>query len=179
MILRALCLMLLFGAVQAAAHSLPGAMIVVQIKDSTLDLTVQVAREDLVIAAPELSGLEDLSPEEPVPAPLRATLTAYFGTHIHVTQNGKPLPLELRGVTLVPHHHDQVGDFVLVKIHWQVVAQESGDLLFRYDAVMHEVRNHRATVIWRTADGDAILGHLRFHGPSNGIRLPAAKVGHD
>lgn len=179
MILRALCLMLLFSAGQAVAHALPGSTIVAQIKEGTLDLTVQVARDDLVIAAPDLAWLEDLPHQEALAAPLHAAFGAYFSAHLHVMHEGEPLLLTLRDVSLVTDHHDHVGQFLVVKSHWQAATPSPGDLLLRYDAVMHEVRNHRATVIWRTSQGDTTLGRLAFHGPSDGILLPAAKAGHE
>ncbi|MGS0469176.1 hypothetical protein ACU8V3_20190 [Cobetia marina] len=54
---------------------------------------------------------------------------------------------------------------------------EPDSLLLKYDAVMHEVRNHRADVYWQTPDGDTrpLAGFGFFHS-THGVRLYLRKA---
>ncbi|TKD62067.1 hypothetical protein FBG13_11040 [Cobetia marina] len=68
---------------------------------------------------------------------------------------------------------------MLVITQWNVKTEkpEPDSLLLKYDAVMHEVRNHRADVYWQTPDGATrpLAGFGFFHS-AHGVRLNLQKA---
>lgn len=120
-----------------------------------MQLTIQFPLEDLLIAAPELAALEEAK-REGQPRPETAELfNRYIQRHLSLTEDDTTLPLTLADVRLQSTYHEHLGHFMLVVSQWNVanVTSESASLVLNYDVVMHEVRNHRATVQWLAQEG--------------------------
>ena len=133
----------------AAAHSLPGSVLSISREDDELRLTLEVPLEDLVLAAPGVRDLEDLPVGGDLPAGALSRLDAYLADHVALERGTTALPLSLSGASLVAAANEHVGAFTLVVA--ELVAPLSGtadvpSLTLFYDAVMHEVRSHDATV---------------------------------
>lgn len=169
------------GIVQTAhAHALPGSVLTFeQQPQDTLHLTLKFPREDLLIAAPELATLGEQAPGQPLPQPLVDQLGDYLSHHLALSEDGDSLPLRLNEAHLTSTYQPQLGDYVLVITEWNVTTEkaEPDSLLLKYDAVMHEVRNHRADVYWQTPDGATrpLAGFGFFHS-SHGVRLNLHKA---
>ncbi|WP_368448087.1 hypothetical protein [Cobetia amphilecti] len=169
------------GLIETAhAHALPGSVLTFeQQPQHTLHLTLQFPREDLLIAAPELAALGEQAPGQPLPQPLVDQLGDYLSHHLALSANHTPLTLQLVGARLESTYQPQLGDYVLVITEWNVKTDkaEPDSLLLKYDAVMHEVRNHRADVYWQTPDGDTrpLAGFGFFHS-AHGVRLNLQKA---
>ncbi len=169
------------GLIETAhAHALPGSVLTFeQQPQHTLQLTLKFPREDLLIAAPELAALGEQAPGQPLPQPLVDQLSDYLSHHLALSEDGDSLPLRLNGAHLASTYQPQLGDYVLVVTQWNLSSE--GDLpdslLLKYDAVMHEVRNHRADVYWQTSDGETrpLAGFGFFHS-SHGVRLNLQKA---
>ncbi|WP_404325876.1 hypothetical protein HA399_02000 [Cobetia sp. UIB-001] len=169
------------GLIETAhAHALPGSVLTFeQQPQHTLHLTLQFPREDLLIAAPELAALGEQAPSQPLPQPLADQLGDYLRHHLALSANHTPLTLQLVGARLESTYQPQLGDYVLVVTQWDVKTEEAepDSLLLKYDAVMHEVRNHRAEVEWQTPAGDTrLMADFGFFHSAHGVRLDLSKA---
>jgi hypothetical protein len=144
------------GTGGALAHALPGSLLQFQQK-SGLQLTVQFPLQDLIIAAPELAALDMAKPNQPLPQDMAGLLARYLGDHLSLAQGETPLALTLTEAHLQPTDDDHLGHFILVVSQWDVAnaAAKPASFTLKYDAVMHEVRNHRAIVQWLAQEGTA------------------------
>lgn len=83
--------------------------------------------------------------------------------------------LTLTRATLEQGQNDHVGKYVNLVVDFVATDSPAAALTLAYDAVMHEVRNHRATVYWRKADGPPEgLADFGFQGSgslANPVRL--------
>ncbi|MFP5301711.1 hypothetical protein R2R70_10855 [Cobetia sp. SIMBA_158] len=169
------------GIIQSAhAHALPGSTLIFeQQPQHTLKLTLQFPREDLLIAAPELAALGDAKPDAPLPQALTDQLGDYINQHLALSKDGDALPLTLTEAHLSSTYQPQLGDYLLVVTQWDVNTEEAepDSLLLKYDAVMHEVRNHRAEVEWQTSEGDTrLMADFGFFHSAHGVRLDLRKA---
>ena len=169
------------GIIQSAhAHALPGSTLIFQQQPQhTLKLTLQFPREDLLIAAPQLAALGDANPDAPLAQALIDQLGDYLSQHLALSKDGDALPLTLTEAHLTSTYQPQLGDYLLVVTQWDVKTEEAepDSLLLKYDAVMHEVRNHRAEVEWQTPAGDTrLLADFGFFHSAHGVRLDLRKA---
>ena len=135
----------------AAAHALPGSVLLLSHRDDELRLTLQVALDDLILAAPDVRDLEDLPVGRNLPAEELSRLDAYLAGHVALERGAAALPLSLSSASLVPAANDHVGAFTLVVTELSAPLPGTADvspLTLFYDAVMHEIRRHDATVYW-------------------------------
>lgn len=142
---------LAISGVQAAlAHGLPGSELRLSQMEGQLQIVVVLPVEDLAKAAPSLQGLVGLTSDQAIPADVAARVDAYFTAHLSVTQTSGGLPLSLVSASIgVGESHD-VGTFgeLRLVLSAPLIDGDVFPLTLAYDAVMHEVRNHRATVYW-------------------------------
>ncbi|HAR06973.1 hypothetical protein [Cobetia sp.] len=169
------------GIIQSAhAHALPGSTLIFQQQPQhTLKLTLQFPREDLLIAAPQLAALGDANPDAPLAQALIDQLGDYLSQHLALSKDGDALPLTLTEAHLTSTYQPQLGDYLLVVTQWDVKTEEAepDSLLLKYDAVMHEVRNHRAEVEWQTPAGDTrLMADFGFFHSAHGVRLDLSKA---
>ncbi|WP_424930206.1 hypothetical protein [Amaricoccus tamworthensis] len=156
------------------AHALPGSVLLLRQQEDGLRLTIRFPLEDLVIAAPELAVLEEVTPGDPLPQEMAERFGGYLLEHMELTGADGVLPLTLAGAMVQPAYHDHLGHFLLVVSEWNVAGGAGGNahLVLNYDAVMHEVRSHRATVQWIARDGETRpVAEFGYHGADGGVRL--------
>ncbi|MCF7746501.1 hypothetical protein GLP43_02770 [Sulfitobacter sp. M39] len=176
-----LALVVFIGSIGAVlAHALPGSVLLLRQQGSALQLTIQFPLDDLIIAAPELSALEELPSGQPLPQELAAALALYLGHHLAVTKASSPLALAMSDARIQFTYHDHLGHFALVISQWQMAddGDRSTPLILTYDAVMHEVRNHRAAVLWGEQNGELrpIL-EFGYLGAAGGVPLNPTAAG--
>ncbi|MEP3349369.1 MAG: hypothetical protein ABJN96_05340 [Marinomonas sp.] len=141
----------------AYAHSLPGSVLTFSQQGESLNLTVTFPLEDLAIAEEYFHGLEENPAEALLSEQDKAYLFVYFQQHLEVEKNAKTLPYRLTNAELKSAYHHDLGNYVLVVSHltFSLDSYEKAlPLTLDYDAVMHEIRSHRATVYWQPADGE-------------------------
>ena len=169
------------GIIQSAhAHALPGSTLIFQQQPQhTLKLTLQFPREDLLIAAPQLAALGDAKPDAPLAQTLTDQLSDYLNQHLALSKDGDALPLTLTEAHLTSTYQPQLGDYLLVVTQWNLNYEGAmpDSLLLKYDAVMHEVRNHRAEVEWQTSAGDTrLMANFGYFHSAHGVRLNLQKA---
>jgi hypothetical protein len=172
--------MLLGGATSVLAHALPGSVLLLRQDGAELQITIQFPLEDLVIAAPELAALEEAKADAPLPKEMTERLASYLGRHFSLTEGGTPLPLTLSDARIQPAYHDHLGHFMLVVSQWDAASTgtDPGSFVLKYDAVMHEVRNHRATVRLLSQNSDARpIAEFGFFDAGKGIPLDLSATG--
>lgn len=165
--LRAACVALHLGicAQTAAAHPLPETRITISTGGGDLVLTVAVPVPELNLAMQD--GLGDAPPSGPVPPAQLAKLSAYFGAHLGVSMaDVGALNMRLRGASIIDAASTETGHFDLVTMDFAApLPMDIGifPMTLRYDAVMHQVRNHRADVFWARQDQPTLqLGQIKF-----------------
>lgn len=159
--MRAVCLavsLMLGGAGAVLAHALPGSVLTFSYKDESLRLVISFPLEDLMVASSEFATWEDaLVNENLAPAQL-AQIKGYLAQHVAITHAGKALPLVLTDAVLRYDQNADVGLYVrLVATMTSPLAQGEPvfPLVLTYDALMHEIRSHRADVYWQDSAGMA------------------------
>lgn len=143
----------------AQAHSLPAAVLVFSQADQNLDLSITLAVHDLEIAAPQFASFSDAQVSQDLPIESIAGLTEYLSTHLLVQHEGTDLPFTISNASLGTASHEDVGTYQILTIALTSTVGSDADvfpLTIRYDAVMHEVRNHRAQVYWTEPNQDHV-----------------------
>ncbi len=148
-----------------AAHPLPGAVIVISVDPTRLSLTVSVPAADLALA--KVGRTAQSLDESPIPRDIKQALATYFAGHLRLTVDGQTnLTLTLNRTYLERATHEHLGAFTLLVLDFSAPLA-SGSTVFpltlTYDAVMHEIRNHRATVFWRNSGQEPVaIGEIRL-----------------
>lgn len=175
----ALAFLCLFGPVRPAiAHALPGTTINIMSAGNSLNLTISLPLHELDLAMPGGTGVVlPASPGVLVAAQMQK-LTAYFGDHLSIKlSNGAELEAKLTSAQIEKAHDDHVGTFDLLVITVTAPLSNSGTAIpatLIYDAVIHEVRNHIATVMLQSPDHIPVFaGYIRFD-PDLGRAAPFA-----
>ncbi|MBU2957632.1 hypothetical protein Q4511_01160 [Paracoccus sp. 1_MG-2023] len=151
--IAALALALFLSGNGAYAHALPGSVLIIESVGTQIGLDLCIPLEDLIIAAPDLIALEDLGPTE-IPPALTAPLGRYLDAHLAIETEGHDIPLRLTGARLERARNDHVGNFALLIAEFAgTLPDPDVTLSLTYDAVMHEVRSHRAAVFETNDDG--------------------------
>lgn len=143
--------LLIAGCSGAFAHALPGSTLVLWQEGDRLALTITLALEDLVVASPQFTDLEDVETGHELSAPQAARVAAYLEDHVDLRTPSTDLEPTLVNASLATGENAHVGRFTTLIATLVIPLPERGDpfpLTLVYDAVMHEVRNHRATVYW-------------------------------
>ena len=154
------------------AHALPGTVIEIWRENGLLQISITLPIEDLVIAEPSLA---DLAETEGVPNSAdRDRLANYFAAHSVFQQGATALPMALTDAALGSDYNDHVGAFATVRLAFQapLPAATLFPLTLQHDAVMHEVRNHRATVVWTPPDGPPQILDVFGYRTENGEPKP-------
>ncbi len=178
MFLIALFLIAMFANIASvAAHALPDSVLVFSEQNNKLALSIKIPTEDLVIANGTLAPLSELSANDKISTPLKAQISDYVAQHLKLQNNGAKLPLTVEGVSVESAHHEDVGTYTLLSLslYAPIRRTELVDLTLHYDAVMHEVRNHRAMVYWQQPDNKPIFltafGYRRVDGQPKPVEL--------
>ncbi|WP_386679310.1 hypothetical protein [Loktanella sp. R86503] len=156
----ALALSLLsFSGGLVSAHGLPGTVLILSADDDQLKVAVQVPVDELIIAAPALVRFEKLPADRDLPADQLALLDEYFALHFKLAANRADLPLTLLQASLQNNQSVDHGAYSMLIANFAAPHQGSDNIFplqLTYDAVMHEIRSHSATVYWQAADADPI-----------------------
>ncbi|RVU83637.1 hypothetical protein EOL70_15025 [Leucothrix sargassi] len=158
-LLLALCVCV---ANSAYAHGLPGSTLTFSQQGDRLALSVSFALEDLIIAEPTFEALaskDDKAPSKALSATEKAQLSSYFKQHLSLQHAAKALPLTLVDASLKSQYHHDLGTYTVIESRFSAPLTQGTTALplsLRYDAVMHEVRSHRAFVYWSTPEQAAI-----------------------
>ncbi|THH36127.1 hypothetical protein E4Z66_13820 [Aliishimia ponticola] len=146
------------GSDTARAHGLPGSVLTLQQAENRLELVIELPLEDLIIAEQKLAPLAEAEPGAPLPSQQASAIAAYFADHLALGQDACPAALTLTEARLRAAQDHHRGRYMLVIARFAVAPADTAPLWpleLRYDAVMHEVRSHRAMVYWRASDGAA------------------------
>ncbi|MDO6567769.1 hypothetical protein Q4561_11925 [Alteromonas sp. 1_MG-2023] len=150
------------GSVGSAfAHALPGSVLVFSENEDQLHVTITFSLDDLVIVEPEFERLADAEIGTSLTEEKLTALCRYIEPHIALSQTSNPLPVELINATITEASNEHVGKFSQVKLQMVASTIEPTDTLpitLTYDALMHEIRSHRATVYWQNDGGNSVEG---------------------
>ncbi|WP_460754637.1 hypothetical protein [Marinomonas epiphytica] len=147
---------LAFSAHIAFAHSLPGSVLTFSQQGTSLKLTVKFPLEDLAIAEEYFHSLEKNPSTGPLSKQDQEYLFTYFQQHLEIQKDSKTLPYSLIDAELKSAYHHDLGNYVLVVSHLTFSLDSANaalPLVLDYEAIMHEVRSHRANVYWQRVDG--------------------------
>ena len=177
---RACALALLVWTVSlnaALAHALPGSVLTFSQDAHTVQLQIELALEDLVVASPRFDTLVD-APVGDLDAAALRSLNEYFEDHLKVlTAANAALSMQVESGTLSLGDDLHAGTFQLltVLVTGQITNEEIWPIRLTYDAVMHEVRNHRASVFWQGSDANPVrlaeFGYAHGSGKSPSLVL--------
>jgi hypothetical protein len=158
--LALLALGVVLGPLAAVAHPLPGSTVTLAQKAGSVAVTLTIPVPELIAARPTLAALGDVPKGVSLPAPQQQDLAAYLREHIALTPADQPeLDLQLISVQVQNAQNADVDHYDLLIVELSAPLQADQRLFpatLIYDAVLHEVRNHRATV-WLAQPGKAAL----------------------
>jgi len=173
----ALSLGLALCGTQGLAHALPGTSLTIRAEAEATLLTITLPLHELDLAMPDGTGLGSDPATGPVPEGARERIAAYLATHLAVaTASAEDLDLRLAEARLERAQDDHVGAYDLLVIDLTAPAA-AFPLTLRYDAIMHEVRNHRAAVHLQAQGAAPVgIGVIRVDpatGKANAVTIPA------
>ncbi len=151
----------------ALAHPLPGSTLTLGRDADSLSLTLAIPLQDLALALPPISALRDAPPGAAIDPALAQVLAAYLAQHLSLSLGEhSALALVVTNTVLAQAETPDVGPYDLIVVDLDG-ALRPGQAVFpmavRFDAVLHEVRNHTATVYWQAPDaGPVAVGRIRF-----------------
>ena len=151
------------------AHALPGSQLVFSHSNNQLQLSISVPVDDLIVAAPELSELNSAIEDPTIEGSSLSTslalkISTYFAKHLQLqsepsmsgndNSEWEAMSLTMENITLQTAHNEDVGHYQLLVMNLSadLPRPKLGPMQLRYDAVMHEVRTHRASAYWSSAD---------------------------
>ncbi|MDO6557820.1 hypothetical protein [Paraglaciecola chathamensis] len=133
------------------AHGLPSSSLTFSRDLKQVNLTISFPLEDLIIASAGFKALEHLAANNSMPEKLLASLDTYLKAHFEMRHDSTHIPFTLESAYLEMKTHHDVGTYVSVVSELRL-AISKGESVFpmnlRYDALMHEIRTHRANVYW-------------------------------
>ena len=164
------------------AHPLPGTTVTVSADADSVDLMVSMPLHELELAMPGGTGLGPSPPEGPLPPDVQAALSAYLADHLDLAPaEGASLSPEVTEASIASATDDHVGRYDLVMLHLVapiIPDQAVFPLTLSFDAVLHEVRSHRATVLLQPSGQDpAAIAVIRLDsatGEAAPVVIPAA-----
>jgi hypothetical protein len=165
--LAVLALGFALGPFAALAHPLPSSTLTLTPEAGKLELTLTIPAPELIAAWATAADLGDLPPNSTLTAPQQNDLAAYLRQHMTLTPaDHAALDLQLISAKLQDAKNEDVDHYDLLVIEMAATLPKDQNLFpatLTYDAVLHEVRNHRATV-WLAQSGKAALplGEIRF-----------------
>jgi hypothetical protein len=147
----ALCLCLVGQADVALAHALPGTEIVITQRGDTMTLDFAVPMPELILAMKLPKGTANMLVTQ------GDAIVTYFSAHLRVTDgNGRAVPVALSGWTIAPMTDEDVGTFDMLQFTASLRPVTTTGLVLHYDAVIHRVANHVASL--RQARANAFRG---------------------
>jgi hypothetical protein len=146
------------------AHPLPGSTLTLVPEVGRVELTLSIPVPELILAQPALAGLAALPNKTRVPTALQLNLNAYLQEHIALTTEGHPASeLQVTSASINDAQDEGVDHYDLLTVRMVAPTVTTQKLSLTYDAVLHEVRNHRVDV-WLAPKGKAavLVGKIRY-----------------
>ena len=164
--------------VSASAHPLPSSIVTYSVDADSIDLTVTIPLHELALALPAVRVLGKAPAEGPVAANLTPQLATYFDDHVALLAvDQSRLALGMASAKITGATHEDIGPYSLLVVDLSaplLPGQNAFPPTLTYDAVMHEVRNHRAEVfLQRSGQHPQAIGVIRFD-PDLGASAPLA-----
>ena len=166
-------LVLAWAPLMAAAHALPPSTVDVTTGPASVGLALTIPQDELAIVLPVVAGAD---PDAVMPQAVAAAVADYLARHVFLTGAGKfGLDLTVSEIRFATVAQQDLGQIAVVAVDLRAdlpAALVGLPLTLRYDAVLHEVRNHSATVTLHRAGGPAVMvGDIRFD-PALGRAMP-------
>jgi hypothetical protein len=163
-------------------HPFPGSTLTIAPEMGSLKVKVTIPVPVLSIARPTLTGLDDTPKNASLSALQQKDLDLYLQEHISLTPADQPaLDLQLINAHVQDAENADVGryDLLVIEMAAPLLADQSlNNAILSYDVVLHEVRNHHATVWLARAGHDALpLGEIRFDAALGRARPLVLSVG--
>ncbi|MGL4404297.1 MAG: hypothetical protein ACRCT6_00930 [Notoacmeibacter sp.] len=151
----------------AFAHPLPESIVTIVPRDTKVEVKLSIPVKELILAEPKLRGLAHVEGHGPLSHDLLEVLSAYLNQHIAIVPADQSvLELKVRSAAVLVTKTEHVDRFQLLIAELEASMasdQEPFPATFTYDAVLHEVRSHRATVwIAGLNTEPTLLGKLKF-----------------
>lgn len=150
-----------------AAHPLPGSTITLSVDARDLQLAIAMPLDELNLALPDGAIIAS-----PLDGGLLASdqleqLTRYFDAHLAIQFEGSnPVKAKLTQARIDVADDEDIGAYDLLVMDMAVPVADNRPPLsvtLIYDAVMHQVRNHIATVLLQSQSHSPVLmGYIRF-----------------
>lgn len=171
---------ILLGAVAARAHSLPGSELTLASQEQGLTLTLKMPLDELVISAPQFAPLLQAALNADLPSQDVDALALYVTRHLTLAQASNELDLQVSRAQIQTAFHHDVGAYRVLEVAFDlpdVPVMPVNALTLTYDAVMHEVRSHRAAVFWDHPDRGVVrlvgFGYRPVNGRQKSVELTA------
>lgn len=173
----ALCLGLALHGTQALAHALPGTSLTIRAEAEATLLTIAMPLHELDLAMPDKTGLGTDTATGPVPEEAKERVADYLASHLALaTASGVDLDLRVVDARIERAQDDHVGAYNLLVIDLTAPAAAL-PLTLRYDAIMHEVRSHRAAIYLQASGAEDVgIGEIRVDpatGKADPVTIPA------
>jgi len=150
----------------AFGHSLPDSKLTFTKSEQQLNLSISFPLEDLLLASPDLSEINQVTVGSALSLQLQDQLESYIIAHLRLQQSNTDLPITFVSASVESAENEHVGLYKLLLSHLTLPGVVDGNvfpLTLSYDAVMHEIRNHRATVFWESStSGKIVLAEFGF-----------------
>lgn len=174
--LVAACGLAILAALPATAHPLPGSTVTYRVDAGNLDVTLTIPLHELALAQPAVKALAETPAEVALSGDLLPQLADYFAGHMAVIAADKSaLVLGMTAARIDGAAHEDIGHYEVLVVDLSAPikpAQQVFPATLTYDAVMHEVRNHRAEVFSQNLGGKPqAVGVIHFD-PALGAATP-------
>jgi hypothetical protein len=174
------CGLAILAALPATAHPLPSTIVTYRVDANSLDVTLTIPLHELALALPAVKALGETPAEAAVTGDLLPQLADYFAGHMAlVAADHSALVLGMTDARIGGAEHEDIGHYALLVVDLSAPIKPSQQVFpttLTYDAVMHEVRNHRAEVFSQSLGKDPkAVGGIRFDpdlGAAAGLDLP-------
>jgi hypothetical protein len=133
------------------AHGLPGSSLTFSRDVKQVNLIITFPLEDLIIASGDFKELENLTVDDSMPEKLLVSLDTYFKAHLEMRHDSTLVHFTLERAYFETQTHHDVGTYVSVVSELRLAMSKDESIFpmnLRYDALMHEIRTHRANVYW-------------------------------
>lgn len=147
---------------QAYGHSLPDSELTFSEAHGELHLELSFPLEDFTIALPALAHLMEVKTPALVTQQDAQQIQQYFTAHMRLEHKQQALTMSLKQAILQTDYHHDLGNYVTARLKFVAPLTAPLDeyderlLTLHYDAIMHEVRSHRANLYWQKKDKEKV-----------------------
>jgi hypothetical protein len=152
------------GPMATLAHPLPDSTLTLTPEAGRLEMTLTIPVSELILAQPTLAELAELPDKAMLPTALQKNLTTYLQQHMALTTDSHPAAdVQVTSASVSDAKNENVDHYDLLTVKMVAPSIEIQKLSLTYDAVLHEVRNHRLSV-WLAQEGKdpLLIGKIRY-----------------